>query len=60
MTEQLCSQEICKNVATISYVWPGREERSYACDRCFDKAKGVSETMGFNLGDVRSEAARCD
>jgi len=48
-----CSQNGCGQAATMSYVWPGAAQRLYACADHWSQARGVSEAMGFPLGDVQ-------
>lgn len=48
-----CSQVTCEEVASYSYVWPGKAERDYACANCLLKAKSVAGALGVPLGDVR-------
>lgn len=55
MTE--CSQENCCEPAAWSYVWPGRPERSYVCEKHFKAATNISLAMGFLLGDIKQEDA---
>lgn len=50
-----CSQSNCEELSTYSYVWPGREDRSFACDKHIDAASKISNAMGFSLGDLRYE-----
>ena len=51
-----CDTEGCDSDCFISYVWPGKEERTYACAIHGMIAKTVANTAGFTLGDVRNEA----
>lgn len=55
-----CSQDKCDNDSVASYVWPGRKGRMFACEACFRKTIAISETMGFDLGDVRREGVLRD
>ena len=48
-----CSQTECNERADVSYVWPGRAERSYACCTHFVKTEAIARAMGFDLGDVQ-------
>jgi hypothetical protein len=51
-----CSQVGCGDTAAISYVWPGRPDRSFACTFHGFMAARIVTAMGFELGDVK----RCD
>lgn len=48
-----CSQESCTAQATHSYVWPGKPDRMFACERHMGAARGLGDAMGFQLGDVQ-------
>lgn len=49
----LCSQVNCIHAARWSYIWPGQRERLLACDDCMKKARGLAQSMNFELGDVK-------
>lgn len=52
-----CGQKKCAEDAVVSYVWPGKPERLYVCERHMRHASGIAAAIGCPLGDVRIEAA---
>jgi len=50
-----CSQEDCGATVVCSYLWPGAEDRLYACEKHARQAAGLAKFMGLQLELVRVE-----